>query len=261
MSMYQDDYEVFSHQIQSCLKKHFHSSIESQVIAETDAIYQSWRASKALQEKSRTNKNPNEDIRWLEKAAKHVSHAANAVRKVGWYGGKAIDEQQLEKALTKEDELLVARYKREMAKISSKNNSQKGRYVELPSPNDQQDNLKPTKSFQNLQKVEDLAAELDIMCSRLIEVANSVCKDATLIPKSNFRPTEDTAYFVCKLCSKCFETLSGMKATVRTRFDDNSAYGPFLDFVSDIFDVLLIKASAETFSRMVCAELSARTAT
>mgnify|MGYP007134772768 CR=1 FL=1 len=63
------------------------------------------------------------------------------------------------------------------------------------------------------------------------------------------------ARFLAQECFRAFTALSEDRPAVRTDLQYAEAYGPFLEFVTNIFEALEIDASAEAFAREACAEL------
>jgi len=60
---------------------------------------------------------------------------------------------------------------------------------------------------------------------------------------------KDIATMVAWTAGISFRDLSSERPTVRTKWDDSSAYGPFLALIADIFEALEIDASAEGCAR------------
>jgi hypothetical protein len=56
---------------------------------------------------------------------------------------------------------------------------------------------------------------------------------------------------IAEYLKQYFPLLTGKPATVSTRSEDGKAYGPFLDAVTEIFRILRIDASPETYARQV----------
>jgi hypothetical protein len=67
------------------------------------------------------------------------------------------------------------------------------------------------------------------------------------------KPCKDVARYVANLLAQDFKDLTGKDPTLSTRrlrgSDKYEKYGPFLDLVTEIFAILHIDASPETFAR------------
>lgn len=77
--------------------------------------------------------------------------------------------------------------------------------------------------------------------------------------KGSTKPSKRQAREVANRLARCYQTLTDKKPTVSTRTSGDSgpkAYGPFLEFVTDMFMALDIDARPERFSRVAAKDFS-----
>lgn len=89
---------------------------------------------------------------------------------------------------------------------------------------------------------------IDMQMLSLAKIALAAVEElkGTDITRSS-KPSKTAAWEVAKQAKYTYQTLTGKRATVATK--DGKAYGPFLDFVANIFRATGIKASPETWAR------------
>lgn len=67
------------------------------------------------------------------------------------------------------------------------------------------------------------------------------------LPTVDHRPRKPEAQMIARRCARLFHALTGKPATIVTK--DGVARGPFLAFVRDVFRILEIDASPETWAK------------
>lgn len=183
-------------------------------------IYDAWKTAVGLQSIERSNRTGAADIKSLQVAAWHLRRCVSSLKPVGWHGGEQLIP-------------LASRLLRP---------EHPGRPV-----------IPITEAATDVANIlEEISAELDA-------ASEQVTPDAPPIfeyldkgrPKG--RPTETIADFTAQECASVFKEVSGKRPTVSTDPNSygNQAYGPFLDFVTEVFSELGIEASPETWARDV----------
>ena len=84
---------------------------------------------------------------------------------------------------------------------------------------------------------------------------NTAFGDGPEFEKFGTKVAKSGARFLAQECFRAFTALSEDRPAVRTDLQYAEAYGPFHEFVTNIFEALEIDASAEAFAREACAEL------
>ncbi len=104
--------------------------------------------------------------------------------------------------------------------------------------------------FENLDDGQRQPGKIEGDLAKLIRVARaSTSKDDIRSSSPRGRPEMRGPKQIAKSAAKAFAALTGNRPTVGTNPTNNKAYGPFLDFLTDVFDALQIDASAEYLAR------------
>lgn len=165
----------------------------------------------------RADKTADNDRKALAGAATQVERAVAILETLGWRGGNA---------------------------LSSADHSAKGL-------------VEGATSFERIEETlmsisESLRAAIAIITDEGSEANN---EDVRSFSPRRGSPPKHHARFVALHCARLFEIETGRLAAVRTRaLPQAEAYGPFLDFVTDVFGALEIEASAETHAREAAAQ-------
>lgn len=206
--------------IETQLKKHFPLPSEKERTVWCDEIYDSWSTSLSLEVIERSDRPSAKDIESLEKVEKLLRDAALELKELGWHGCK-----QLEPAAT----VLANKFRDQNWPFQSRILESKEIFSE---------HLKDLhKSVQGAKNC----------ISPEAESVNTTFGEGPEFGRRKGKKTKTAAKFTADTCLNAFEALLNERATVRTA--DGVAYGPFLDFVTDIFEALDIDASPETWAR------------
>lgn len=163
----------------------------------------------------------------LEKISKYLSKASEELKLVGWHGCKALQEPACELANKLHDQHWLV----SVEVLGSRNVLSK--------------------------HIEGIARQIDASGKRIVQDApsvNTAFGEGPEFGRRTGKPTKTAALFSAAECAKAYHALSDAKPTVRTK--DGTAYGPFLEFVTDIFLALDIEASPETWARIAAKENS-----
>lgn len=183
-------------------------------------IYQDFSLSRGLEDIERSDRASERDIASLANALKHLNKAITCLEEVGWHGGKALQQPAIE--LNKQTRAFVYGVG----------------VIEAPSV--------------IAEQIASLATVIEEAKERIPTDApsvNSAFGEGPGYERKTTKANKTAAKLVARTCADAFRDLSGVRPTVRTKVDDHTAYGPFLNFLKEIFDILALKASAETWAR------------
>lgn len=207
------------------LEQHFPAAAAEEIEKWAIELFEQSSAANAVERVVRADVRPIADIDLLKGAVKNLRSAAAKLADVGWHGGKSLTE-----------------FSRETRR----------RIDELPA----------LPLIGALDAGADLAEFLTAFADRLEAIGEEVIPNAPSVmsavdegAKRNLGPgakTKMTAHETALVAHDAFVALAGKVPTVATK--SGIAYGPFLDWVSTVFECLAIDASAETWARAVCKE-------
>lgn len=205
------------------LRLHFPAADEDKRAAALSRLFSIDNLANSFQRLERSVRPAKKDVESLLKIQKLLLSASKELKEVGWYGAVP-----LHNTLNADAQALT----------SSKTNAP--RIVS--------------------KQIEAIAEQVAI-AAREAPIHGETIYDDVLIgaanPSRNSKPSEFRATRVAVECAKVFHALGGQKPSVNTRAgvrDEGTAYGPFLDFVTDVFETLGISASPEARARAACAE-------
>lgn len=204
--------------IQEVLTKHF----EEVTASVAEEIYDEWVAADAMQKLERSDRFPSEDKRNLELAAKQIDQASEKLRRTGWHGDKALAP-------------MVAR-------------------VAFADRQQQTSNLMDAMSAVAFlsKHLAEIASSLRTAASEIDEDGGSVVAALDATAAAGFargRPRETAARWVASKCAEIYFQQTGSQPSVIVPFAGGPAYGPFLEFVSDMFRAVGISASPENHAK------------
>jgi hypothetical protein len=206
------------------LECHF-PDIETKDIADhAEVMRRSASFNKAFEEIDHANTDPGKDRACIAKAASHLEKATKLLGQVGWHGQKTLSHPL--------EEILSA-HKVQFGTELMSNHKVKGVLLE------------------HIQLLGKLLTE----ASEKVNVSGM----SVITPSGEFnsaKPKKLFARYVAIDCAKLFQELTTMPPKVRTESSSGKAYGPFLDFVSDVFEALEISASPEVWARAAEKEFS-----
>ncbi|QFT60468.1 hypothetical protein FIU94_16685 [Sulfitobacter sp. THAF37] len=207
------------------LSKHFPDVDVKSVEEWADDIYEHASAANSMERLERSDKRPINDSEQLDAAAKNLRIAAKKLEGLGWHGGKSLT--------------IISREVRQM-----------------------NEDLPGLPLMGALDSGPFLAGFLQALAERLTKCAEDIHPNAapvmSALDENAKRNTgvgarqKTGAHFTSRKAYDAFRILAGKTPSVATT--DGKAYGPFLDFLKDIFDCLSIDASPETWAREVCRE-------
>jgi len=201
--------------IRRCLK----TDDEIQINAWASAIYDEFDLCRVLEDMERSDRTSERDIVSLSDAIKHLDKAVNSLKEIGWHGGKA-----LQPSATR------------IRKQSTRFGFGVG-VIEAP------------RVFAN-----HLASMKSILEMAILEIpedamsVNSAFGEGPEFGRRTTKRPKIAAKQVALTCANAYQQLAGSRPTVSTDLK-NRAYGPFLDFVQEIFSILGELGSAETWAR------------
>jgi hypothetical protein len=191
---------------------------EAQVAEWAERIYEDYTIGTALEGIQRDDKSSSHDIEAFFRAINQVRRAGNSVRSVGWHGRKALGDTFSQTKLP----IFLA-------------------IKDMPV---------------SATPLEDM---LDSIVDFLQACVKNIAEDAPSInsafgdgPGFDRRMTKHAAYcakLVSVRTAETFQYLAGEAPTLRTEYGSGVAYGPFYEFLSDIFKVLGISASVVHWAR------------
>lgn len=207
------------------LKKHFSPVSDAEAKNISDGLIGTFEAASALQEIESSDRDPKKDIKSLEKAVRALATAQMCIEQLGWYGQATLPVVLRETVPNPVDFGLIY-------------------------PN------------SGAQAQEALAGLLASFGRNLKGAVLQIAPDAPSVNtafgegpdfeiRRNTKTVKTAAAFLARECGTAFFRLTGEHPTVSTDYSStgNPAYGPFLDFVSDVFTECNVNASAETFAR------------
>lgn len=123
-----------------------------------------------------------------------------------------------------------------------------------------------TEARQMLQKKLQLDHDTDIasVCRVLEQLCNASAEAHRFLesqpgsPPPATKPKRFASRVVAREALRSFEEFSGQRATINTNPKDSKAYGPYLDYLTDLFEILRITASPEAAGRDVIKENRAK---
>ena len=219
--------EVFIPRLTEVLERNFE---DQEYEDDANELYDEWALADAMQRFSRGDKLPSQDKEKLITAAKQIEQAAENIQKVGWHGDKSLAPLA--------------------AKIASG-----------------EQNICDQKLINVMSSVFFLADYLTDIAAELRAASDKVDIDGGSFwaalggegpaPPSRGRPPETAARYVAEKCAEIYFRNTGKQPSVVTPIDGGPASGPFLNFVTEVFQAFKIKASAEASARKVSMEKNA----
>ena len=216
--------------LEKVLREHFPDAQDEVISRCANKIFEEGAVGADLSELAKRDKAPKADIENIEKAAKNLRLAAEKLEAVGTHGGGQLLEtaKWLQKSIGNGPAGLLA------------------------APADAGSIIaKVLRSMMTM--LEDCAARVPGDGGSTTEAIGMVINGG--------QPQKLAARYSAEVAGVVFAELSGHAPTVATNSADNKAYGPFLDFVSDVFKAAGIEASAEVWARKVVKELGVKNAT
>ena len=225
--------------ISDVLRNHFGNASEDALKAAALDINSDFGVWSSIEFMERSDTDPAKDIELINKSISYLKKAQDALSKVGWYGCKAMEP------------IAKAEIKKEIGH-SFREEMDDGSFVW------------PVDGRSSRATTINLINELE---KKLTEAKNQIDPNAPSLwtaldegaeRQKRVKPKETVACDIAKACGKQFYELTGQRPTVSTNpyKTGRPAYGPFLDFVNDIFSALEISASAEVWAKNACKELS-----
>lgn len=205
--------------IAEVIRRCLNTDDEIQINAWAWEIYDDFATGTGLEDIDRSDRTSKKDIVSLSDAIKHLDKAVNSLKEIGWHGGKA-----LQPSATR------------IRKQSTPFGYDVG-FIEAPSV------------FAN-----HLASMKSILETAMQEIpedalsVNSAFGDGPGFGRRTTKQPKTAASQVARTCANAYEQLTGRRQTVITDLKAR-AYGPFLDFVEEIFRILGGLGSAETWAR------------
>jgi hypothetical protein len=214
-------------QLEKVLRQHFPDAQDEVVSRCANKIFEEGALGADLSELAKRDKAPKADIENIEKAAKNLRLAAERLEAVGIHGGGPLLEtaKWLQKSIGKGPADLLA------------------------VPSDAGPIIAEVLRCM-MTMLEDCAARVPSDGGSTTEAIGMVITGG--------QPQKLAARYSAEVAGEVFAELSGHAPTVSTNSADNKAYGPFLDFVSDVFKAADIEASAEVWARYVVKELAVK---
>jgi len=195
-----------------------------------DEIYSACSAAATLEGMEHGDKPASRDINDLEAAAKNLRLAASKLEKLGWHGSTSLLE--FSKALKKVDVGFAGEPLMDALEASGYAAQHLSRLA---------------------NRIEDCASEIDRSAGSVLEAFGGKAKRSS----GRGARTKTEAYFTAREAYDAFAALAQKAPSVTTKTNDNTASGPFFDFVCEVFDFLSVDASPETWARLVCREKKA----
>ncbi|AXI45117.1 hypothetical protein C1J03_03135 [Sulfitobacter sp. SK012] len=202
------------------LNAHFPATISERFEAQAEEIYDEWSLFSALEDIERSDRHPTKDIKGLEKAVTLLKRAAVEFSEVGWHGSKALDRPAKQLMFAKDDGL---------------------QHLQLTALE------APAFFVEHLHQIAASVAHVIPNISEHAPSVNTAFGEGPGFERNNNKPKKTGAAGTAEKCFDVFEKLSGKTATVPAL--GGKAYGPFLSFVTDVFNALEIKASPEARAR------------
>ncbi len=206
----------FHSKLEAVLAKHFRDASDDIIKHHANEIYGSYSTSAGLQKIERSNHRPQQDIDSIAKAIQNMKRAESSLRKVGWHGGNALIP-------------MAQKFKGE---------------------GDPEHWKALVGNAESANVVADKIAEL-VAC--LAEAKEQISSDSG--PVFDFlgeefstggRPFGTCVYFTSRKCAEVYHLLSENMPTVnKSDYEGNIAKGPFIEFLTDVFEALGISASIE----------------
>lgn len=172
--------------------------------------------------------------------------------------GHGLDEMQsVEKTADKDIEHLakIVRDLRRVSKSLDKTGLQ-GRSALYDYANEIANPENPVYASVDIKGVPSvIAGKIDEIADRIEDEANRIGPDTLSVSeilgghKKLGRPIHITAQLVARRCKRVFEDLGDAPATRRSDWRTGKSYGPFLEFVEEVFKALGIEANAEAAIR------------
>lgn len=219
-------------QIKDVLNWHFAGLDEGEIIAHAHQLDRTLATAGALQSLERSNTDPAKDREKILKAAKNIAVAKKALASVGWHGQKALIDVVLP---------LVGESDRQFLQNSG-------------------------SRFAAKDQINTILEQLEDGLSAAIQAVDldgkSVMSDIRDHPQQNSfnksKPRETLARGFAAKCAQKYYQITGLMPTVRTGYEEvsHTAYGPFFEFVKDVFPAAGITASPETWAREAVKEFS-----
>jgi hypothetical protein len=110
------------------------------------------------------------------------------------------------------------------------------------------DSLGPDERLALRGREGDMWAALETI-KRGVETSHAVLSEAPSIPTRRSKPRNVTAEAIALRCARTYSALTGLRATVSTRTKDGTAYGPFLELVTGVFQAAGVDARPEGYAR------------
>lgn len=165
----------------------------------------------------RSKINPRADIRDLDRALKHLVRAEKLIGSIGWHGGEAL---------------------KPFAENRAKGNVPRVKGYQKRPP------LRVHAPSMFSDAIRDLRLDIE-KASEKIDPEDIAPIDPLQSHQSTGRPRAIQAMESARACAIVYQDLTGKRPARRIQWDTGSAYGPFHDFVEDIFRVLELSESAE----------------
>ncbi|MEL6286640.1 MAG: hypothetical protein AAFQ18_10555 [Pseudomonadota bacterium] len=218
--------------LKETLPRHFPKLSPEHIAEFADRIYNGSSSVEDLQILKRSDKKPEKDIENLKSAAKNLRLAAGKIDSVGLHGSTSFPE---------------------MVRDLKGVNDRVGWYPVMSAID--------ARAYL-ADHLKWLGDQLDNSAAGVAPTAPSVLVALGGDPDPGSRrgrPEETQARWTTWELYGAYLGLNGERPSVSTDWMTNTAYGPFLDLVTDVFACMDIEASPETWARTICQEENGKT--